>query len=178
MTTVRDVPATAVVVMGVSGSGKTTVAVELARRLGWEFAEGDDHHPRANVEKMRAGIPLDDADREPWLRTLAGWIGEREKADTSCVLTCSALKRRYRDLLRAGNEAVWFVHVDVPEEELARRMAARTGHYMPASLLGSQLAALERLEPDEPGVTVSGTGNPSDVVDAVLATLARDRPVE
>jgi gluconokinase len=161
------------VVMGVSGSGKTTVAVELARRLGWEFAEGDDHHPRANVEKMRAGVPLDDADREPWLRALARWIGEREQAGTSCVLTCSALKRRYRDLLREGNDAVWFVHVDVPEAVLAERLAARTGHYMPASLLDSQLATLEPLADDEPGVTVPGTGEPGAVVDAVLAALPR-----
>ncbi len=164
---------TAVVVMGVSGSGKTTIAEALAERLGWEFTEGDSHHPPANVEKMRAGTPLDDADRAPWLDRLAGWISEREAAGRSVVLTCSALKRRYRDRLREGNDSVWFVHVDVPEEELARRMAARTGHYMPASLLDSQLAALERLDGDEPGVTVSGTGDPSDVTDAVLAALRR-----
>lgn len=166
--------ATAVVVMGVSGSGKTTVAHLLARRLGWEFAEGDDHHPRANVEKMRAGVPLDDADREPWLRALARWIGEQEQAGTSCVLTCSALKRRYRDLLREGNDAVWFVHVDVPETVLAERLAQRTGHYMPASLLDSQLATLEPLADDEPGITVPGTGEPGEVVDAALAALARN----
>jgi gluconokinase len=168
---------TSVVVMGVSGSGKTTIAEALADRLGWEFTEGDSHHPPANVEKMRAGIPLDDGDRAPWLAQLAGWIGEREAAGRSVVLTCSALKRAYRDRLRTGNDSVWFVHVDVPEDELARRMAERTGHYMPASLLGSQLAALERLGPDEPGVTVSGTGDASAVTDAVLATLTRDRGV-
>ncbi len=162
---------TAVVVMGVSGSGKTTIAEALAERLGWEFTEGDSHHPPANVEKMRAGTPLDDADRAPWLDRLAGWISEREAGGRSVVLTCSALKRRYRDRLREGNDAVWFVHVDVPEDELARRMAARTGHYMPASLLGSQLAALERLDADEPGVTVSGTGDPPAVTEAVLAAL-------
>jgi gluconokinase len=166
---------TAVVVMGVSGSGKTTIAESLAERLGWEFTEGDSHHPPANVEKMRAGTPLDDADRAPWLDQLAGWIGEREAAGRSVVLTCSALRRRYRDRLRAGNDSVWFVHVDVPEAELSRRMAARTGHYMPASLLGSQLAALEPLGDDEPGVTVPGTGDAAEVVDAVLATLTRDR---
>ena len=164
---------TAVVVMGVSGSGKTTVAVDLARRLGWEFAEGDDHHPPANVEKMRSGAPLDDADREPWLRGLAAWIAGRERAGTSCVLTCSALKRRYRNLLREGNDAVWFVHVDVPEAVLVDRLARRTGHYMPASLLGSQLAALEPLAGDEPGLTVPGTGEPGEVVDAIVAALPR-----
>jgi gluconokinase len=162
---------TAVVVMGVSGSGKTTVAVEVARRLGWEFAEGDDHHPAANVEKMRAGTPLDDADREPWLRALAAWIAEREGAGRSCVLTCSALKRRYRDLLRQGNDSVFFAYVAVPEEVLTERLAQRRGHYMPASLLASQLAALEPLHDDEPGITVPGTGEPADVVDALVAAL-------
>jgi gluconokinase len=163
--------ATAVVVMGVSGSGKTTVAVELALRLGWEFEEGDEHHPPANVEKMRAGVPLDDADREPWLRELAAWIGERERAGTSCVLTCSALKRNFRDLLRSGTDAVWFVHVDVPETVLRERLTRRTGHYMPASLLESQLAILEPLGDDEPGITVPGTGSPGDVVDRIVAAL-------
>ena len=164
---------TAVVVMGVSGSGKTTVAVELARRLGWEFAEGDDHHPPANVEKMRSGVPLDDGDREPWLRTLAGWIAEREQAGASCVLTCSALRRRYRELLRQGNASVFFAFVDVPEQVLIERVTARTGHYMPPSLLTSQLATLEPLEGDEPGITVTGTGDPGEVVEAILAALPR-----
>ena len=168
---------TAVVVMGVSGSGKTTVAHELARRLGWEFAEGDEHHPPANVEKMRAGTALTDADREPWLRGLAAWIAERERSGTSCVLTCSALRRSYRELLRQGNESVFLAHVDVPEAVLAERLAARTGHYMPPSLLGSQLATLEPLEDDEPGLTVSGTGSADGVVDDILAVLARERGV-
>jgi gluconokinase len=168
---------TAVVVMGVSGSGKTTVAQQLARRLGWEFAEGDEHHPPANVEKMRAGTALTDADREPWLRGLAAWIAERERSGTSCVLTCSALRRSYRELLREGNESVFFAHVDVPEAVLAERLAARTGHYMPPSLLGSQLATLEPLEDDEPGLTVPGTGSADDVVDDILDVLARERGV-
>jgi gluconokinase len=168
---------TAVVVMGVSGSGKTTVAHTLARRLGWEFAEGDEHHPPANVEKMRAGTPLTDADREPWLRGLAAWIAERERSGSSCVLTCSALRRSYRELLRQDNESVFFAHVDVPEAVLAERLAARTGHYMPPSLLGSQLATLEPLEDDEPGLTVPGTGSADAVIDDVLAVLARERGV-
>ncbi len=134
--------------------------------------------PKLRSRKGGAAIPLDDADRAPWLAQLAGWIGQREAAGRSVVLTCSALKRAYRDRLRAGNDSVWFIHVDVPEAELARRMAARTGHYMPASLLGSQLAALEPLGEDEPGVTVPGTGSPDEVVDALLGTLARDRGVD
>src|SRR5688500_8429764 len=102
---------TSIVVMGVSGSGKSTVAAGLVERLGWEFAEGDDFHPRENVEKMRSGLPLDDDDRRPWLRSLADWIGEREQAGTSVVVTCSALKRSYRDVLRDGHPSVWFAHV-------------------------------------------------------------------
>ena len=159
--------------MGVSGSGKTTVATGLAERLGWEFGEGDEHHPPANVEKMRSGTPLDDDDRRPWLQVLAAWIGEREAAGRSCVLTCSALKRAYRDLLREGNEGVWFAYVDVPEAVLQERLAARKGHYMPPSLLTSQLATLEPLQPDEPGLAIPGTGDPSEVVDAVVAALTR-----
>jgi gluconokinase len=166
---------TVVVVMGVSGSGKTTVAVELARRLGWEFAEGDDHHPPENVAKMRSGVPLDDDDRAPWLAGLARWIADHEAAGRSAVLTCSALKRRYRDRLRTGNDSVVFAHVAVPEQVLIDRVTTRTGHYMPPSLLTSQLAALEPLGNDEPGITVPGTGDPGNVVDTLLEALARAR---
>jgi gluconokinase len=168
---------TCIVVMGVSGSGKTTVAERLAARLGCPYEEGDDHHPAANVEKMKAGIPLDDEDRRPWLEELARWIGEREAATQNSVLTCSALKRSYRDLLRAGNESVWFAHVEVPQDVLAQRLEARQGHYMPASLLTSQLTTLQPLQPDEPGMTVPGTGEPDDVVDAILATLREERGI-
>lgn len=168
-------PTTTIVVMGVSGSGKSTVAEGLVQRLGWEFAEGDEFHPKANVEKMASGTPLDDDDRWPWLRTLAGWIAEHEQAGRSVVVTCSALKRSYRDLLRDGNPSVWFAHVTVDPDVLRERLQRRAGHYMPASLLDSQLATLEQLQPDEPGAEVSGAGTPDEVVEQLLAVLEAER---
>ena len=162
---------TTAVVMGVSGSGKTSVATAVAARRGWVFAEGDAFHPEANVRKMAAGQPLDDGDRAPWLAALAGWIGEREAAGEDAVLTCSALKRAYRDQLRDGRPSVLFVHVDVDREVLRKRLARRQGHYMPASLLDSQLATLEPLGPDEPGIRIPGGGDIEAVVAAVLAAL-------
>jgi gluconokinase len=162
---------TTLVVMGVSGSGKTTIGQAVAHRLGWVFAEGDDFHPASNVAKMHHGIPLTDDDRAPWLQALAAWIGAREAAGESAVLTCSALKRSYRATLTAGHPSELFVQLAVSEETLRRRLENRRGHYMPASLLGSQLATLEPLEPDEPGFTLPGDGDPDAVVDALLARL-------
>ena len=170
-------PSTTIVVMGVSGSGKSTVAATLVDRLGWEFAEGDDFHPPANVEKMRSGTPLDDGDRWPWLRSLAAWIGEREQAGRNVVVTCSALKRSYRDLLRDGHPSVWFAHVTVDPDVLRARLGKRTGHYMPSSLLDSQLATLQPLEDDEPGASISGAGAPDAVVDQLLAALRTERGI-
>ncbi|GAA1891603.1 gluconokinase [Lapillicoccus jejuensis] len=167
-----------VVVMGVSGSGKTTVARGLAERMGWQFAEGDDFHPEANVAKMRAGTPLTDEDRWPWLRTVADWIGEQEAADRPAAVTCSALKREYRDLLREGHPSVRFCHVTAPAAKIHDRMEHRPDHYMPASLLTSQLDTLEPLQPDEPGVTVPGDGSPEAVLDAVVLALGLAAPVE
>ncbi|TKJ35164.1 gluconokinase [Blastococcus sp. CCUG 61487] len=168
---------TTIVVMGVSGSGKSTVAAELVARLGWPFAEGDDFHPRANVEKMAAGRPLDDEDRWPWLRSLSAWIGEHEAAGRSAVVTCSALKRSFRDVLRDGRPSVWFAHVTADAAVLRERIEQRTGHYMPSSLLDSQLALLEPLGPDEPGAAVPGTGSPGAVADALLAALRQERAI-
>jgi gluconokinase len=166
---------TTIVVMGVSGSGKSTVAATLVDRLGWEFAEGDDFHPAANVEKMRAGHPLDDEDRWPWLRSIAAWIGEHEKAGRDVVVTSSALKRSYRDLLRDGHPSVWFAHVTADPELIRERIEHRKGHYMPASLLDSQLATLEPLADDEPGARISGAAPPAAVADELLAVLDAER---
>lgn len=161
--------------MGVSGSGKTTIADELVAQSGWVFAEGDDFHPQFNVDKMHSGQPLDDDDRWPWLRAVAQWIGGQEQAGQSVVVTCSALKRSYRDLLRQHNDSVWFVHLALPQETLADRLQRRTGHYMPASLLESQLATLEPLGTDEPGITVAGDAPPAEVAKDVLEALRTHR---
>jgi gluconokinase len=171
-----SIPATtSIVVMGVSGSGKTSAAQELTRQLGWVYIEGDDLHPEANVAKMASGIPLDDEDRWPWLQRIAEVIGEHEAAGTSIVVTCSALKRTYRDLLREGHPSVWFAHVDVPREVLAERLRNRTGHYMPPSLLDSQLATLERLGDDEPGDVIAGNGPLEQTVAELLTDLRKER---
>lgn len=162
---------TTLIVGGVSGSGKTTVAQAVAAELGWVFAEGDDFHPEANVEKMRSGHPLDDEDRWPWLATIADWIGEREAAGENAVVTCSALKRSYRDLLAGPNPSVVFCELKVPDEVLQERLAERKGHYMPASLLRSQLDTLEDLAPDERGFVVRVGGGPDAVLAEVLTHL-------
>jgi gluconokinase len=164
------------VVMGVSGVGKSSVAAELVRRTGWAFVEGDDLHPESNRAKMAAGIPLDDDDRWPWLRRVAAWIGEQEAADRSAVVTCSALKRSYRELLQEGHPSVRFAHLLAPPELIAARVTARRDHYMPPSLLDSQLAALEPLGPDEPGIGVDTTGDAAAVAERALQQLGGDMP--
>jgi gluconokinase len=142
------------VVMGVSGSGKSTLAARLAAELDCDLAEGDELHPPANVAKMAAGVALTDEDRAPWLAAVAAWIDAEIEAGRSGVVTCSALKRSYRDLLRRPE--VRFVYLEVGRAELERRLAVRRGHYMPASLLDSQLAALEPPQADEDVITVNG----------------------
>jgi gluconokinase len=158
-----------VVVMGVAGSGKTTVAALLAERLGVPLAEADAFHPQVNIDKMAAGHPLTDDDRWPWLEAIAGWI----RTTDGGVVTCSALKRSYRDLLRSGSGDVWFVHLDGTPELLAQRIGARSGHFMPAALLDSQLADLEPLGADEPGVTLDVAHSPEELVAAALRSLPR-----
>jgi gluconokinase len=163
-----------VVVMGVSGSGKTTLARRIARQLGWDLLEGDEVHPRANVEKMAAGVPLTDSDRRPWLDAIGAWMDDRAAAGTSGVVTCSALRRSYRDLLRENRPGVRFCHVTADPELLARRVEGRRGHYMPSSLLPSQLATLEPLAADEPGVTVSTGGSARATLADALRRLGLD----
>ncbi|MEA5365680.1 gluconokinase [Amycolatopsis sp., V23-08] len=162
---------TVIVVMGVSGSGKTTVGTELADALGVEYAEADTFHPQANIDKMTAGIALTDADRAPWLEAIAGWI--RAHQESGGVVTSSALKRRYRDVLRTGGK-VWFAHLHGDREVLAERMKTRKGHFMPVSLLDSQLADLEPLEPDEPGAIFDIRETPDEITEAAL-TAVRER---
>ena len=161
-----------IVVMGVSGSGKTTVATGLATAMGWEFAEGDDFHPVVNVEKMRNGVALTDHDRWPWLETIGAWISAKEAAGESAVVTCSALRRAYRDVLRRDRPQVRFLHVEAPRTVIADRVEQREGHYMPPSLVPSQLATLEPLAADEPGVTVTAEGAADEVVSRCLTALA------
>jgi gluconokinase len=169
---VREKPIV-LVVMGVSGTGKSTVAGLLAGRLGWALAEGDDLHPAANVAKMASGQPLTDDDRWPWLDRVAAWIRGRVESGKPGVVTCSALKRRYRDKLRGPG--VTFVHLAGAKELIAARMSARLDHYMPVTLLDSQFAALEPIEPDENAV-VLGLGNqtPQQEADEIIRRLGLD----
>ncbi|MFH9015361.1 gluconokinase [Streptomyces sp. NPDC017943] len=157
-----------VVVMGVSGSGKTTVGRLLAERLGVGCAEGDDFHPASNVAKMRAGRPLDDTDRGPWLDKVAQWLVDH--ADSGGVVTCSALKRRYRDRLASAAPSVFFLHLDGSPELIAARITARRGHFMPPELLRSQVADLEPLGEEERGAAVPIDGTPQQT--AALAHAA------
>jgi gluconokinase len=142
------------IVAGVSGSGKTTVGALLAGRLRWPFADADTFHPDANVAKMRAGIPLTDEDRWPWLRAIASWMDTRIAAGESAVATCSALKRSYRDLLLRDRPEATMVFLEASREELLRRLSARQGHFFPQRLLDSQLADMEPPEADEHVLTV------------------------
>ena len=160
-----------VIVAGVSGSGKSTVGALLAGRLGWRFADADGFHPAANVEKMRAGVPLTDEDRWPWLLAITAWMDERIAAGESAVVTCSALKRSYRDLLLDGRPQARMVFLALDREVLTRRLAARHGHFFPEQLLGTQLTDLEPIQPDERVVTVVPDGDPEATADAIIAVL-------
>ena len=163
-----------VVVMGVAGTGKTTVGRLLAEALDVPYAEADAFHPPANVAKMSAGTPLDDADRAPWLDAIGAWA--RRHQQRGGVVSCSALKRAYRDRLRATAPGVVHLHLTGDRALIARRMAERADHFMPVALLDSQFATLEPLEPDERGVAVSVAPGPDMVAERALSALAALRP--
>jgi carbohydrate kinase (thermoresistant glucokinase family) len=165
---------TVLVLMGVTGCGKSTVAGVLAGRLGWELCEGDDLHPPENVAKMAAGHPLTDDDRWPWLRRVAGWIEEQAAAGQPGIITCSALKRGYRDVLR-GPEVV-FVYLHGTREQIAARLAARHGHFMPAALLDSQFADLEEPGEDENAWWIDIGPSPTAQAEQILVRLGTPSP--
>ncbi len=163
-----------IVVMGVSGTGKTLIGQTVAERLGCPFLEGDSFHPEANIAKMSAGVPLDDDDRRPWLEKLASLLATNRATGSGSVLACSALKRSYRDILR-GDAPIWdtfFLHLDLRFDVLRARMEQRE-HFMPASLLQSQFDTLERLAPDEAGQVLDNDVPVPEVVDAALEAVRR-----
>jgi gluconokinase len=157
------------VVMGVAGTGKTTIGPLLAARLGVPYAEGDDFHPQANIDKMTAGIPLTDEDRWPWLDAIGAWAHDR--AGLGGVVSSSALKRAYRDRLRAAAPGVVFVHLTGDRGLIEDRMSHRQGHFMPTALLDSQFATLQPLEADEAGVAVDVSGDPEEITERAVAAL-------
>ena len=159
------------ILMGVAGCGKTTAATNLHNALGWPVAEADDFHPEANIAKMSRGAPLTDADRRPWLESLRAWMSEQADRGTRTIVTCSALKRSYRDLLVGAHGRVFFIHLVADEEALRERMEHREGHFMPSALLPSQFADLEPLADDEDGVTVTSRPTPEQTLGAILAAL-------
>ena len=160
-----------VLVGGVSGSGKTTVGVLLARRLNWLFADGDSFHPAANIVKMSSGVPLTDADRWPWLRIIGQWLDERIVAGDSAVVPCSLLKRSYRDLLLTGRPAVRLAFLTAGRDVLHARLAARHGHFFSAKLLDSQFADLELPQPPENVLMLDASQTPAQLADEIITCL-------
>jgi gluconokinase len=156
------------VIMGVAGSGKSLIGARFARAIGVEFVEGDLYHPPENVARMAAGTPLTDADRQGWLMAIAARLGEAQRAGTGLVVSCSALKRKYRDLLRSGASGVRFVHLTGNRSLLAERLSQRRGHFMPPSMLDSQLATLEAPSPDEDAWVFDVADSPDAIVDALV----------
>jgi gluconokinase len=164
-------PPCALVVMGVSGSGKSTIAEQLAARIGWRYVDGDLFHPPANVAKMSAGHPLTDEDRWPWLRAIAAEIDRLAAASTRAVVACSALKRAYRDILVHGRDDVRIVFLDGTKDLIAKRLAARKGHFMPPGLLDSQFKTLEPPQPNERPITVSIDASVDGIVNDIVRQL-------
>ena len=160
-----------IVVMGVSGSGKSTIAALLAQRLGWTYEDGDWLHPASNVEKMHRGVPLTDADRWPWLEAIAASIDTFRREGRGAVIACSALKRAYRDLLIGERRDVRLVYLEGDQKLVAGRLATRDGHFMPPQLLGSQFAALEAPQADERPIVAPIAQHPREVVESIVAKL-------
>ncbi|PYI64539.1 carbohydrate kinase [Arthrobacter livingstonensis] len=159
------------VLMGVSGCGKTTVGALLASRYGWDFEEGDGLHPQSNVDKMHAGHPLNDEDRWPWLEKVAAWIEGQLDAGKNGIITCSALKRSYRDILNRRSSGVVFIYLAGNSETIAARLAVRHGHFMPPSLLASQFEALEEPASDEPFIRIDIGPQPQKIVQEIIDGL-------
>jgi gluconokinase len=160
-----------VVVMGVSGSGKSTIGEALAEQLGWPFKDGDELHPAVNIAKMAGGVPLVDADRRPWLEACGQWLEDRRAEGRSSVLACSALKRSYRDVLRAHVPDLRILHLDADRELLLQRIGHRTGHFFPGALLDAQLADLEPPQPGEDAIILPVTMSVPDLVEAAAKAL-------
>jgi len=165
---------TVLVVMGVSGCGKSTVAGLLSARLEWSFMEGDSLHPDVNIAKMESGQPLTDEDRWPWLDEVAAWIEGQHAAGEDGIITCSALKRSYRDVLNRGGEGVVFVYLAGKRRTLEERMQARVGHFMPPGMLDSQLETLEEPRPDEPSIRVPIEQSSAEIAEQVMSELGLD----
>ncbi|MET4060536.1 gluconokinase [Arthrobacter sp. UYP6] len=159
------------VIMGVSGSGKTTISTLLSEHLGWIAAEADEFHPETNIAKMSSGTPLTDEDRWPWLDSIRNWMDTQAENGRSTIVTCSALKRAYRDVLATASGEVHFVHLNGDAEVLSERMKTRSGHFMPASLLPSQISTLEPLADDEPGVVIDILHSPAEIAADILDRL-------
>jgi gluconokinase len=166
----------AIIVMGVSGSGKSTVAEALAARLGFTCGDGDSYHPQANIDKMQAKIPLTDEDRWPWLQAIAADIDQKADAGRPIVIACSALKRTYRDILVDGRDDVRIAFLKGSKDLIAQRLANRRNHFMPPSLLDSQFNALEEPGSDEPAITVSIDASVENIVDAIVQGLGISKP--
>jgi len=159
------------VVMGVSGSGKTTIAALLARKLGWTFRDADEFHPKSNIAKMKSGVALTDADRWPWLHAIASFIDEKRARSDHAIVTCSALKRSYRDVIVGTRQDVRLIYLKGDITLIAARLRARHGHFMPAALLQSQFDALEEPGADENPLTVIVEGTPQEIAEEVIERL-------